>query len=624
MEQTYEVLVIGGGHAGVEAASASARRGARTLLLTDDYNKLGQMSCNPAVGGLAKGQLAREVDAMGGVIGRATEIAGIQFKTLNKSKGPAVQAPRAQCDRLAYSRAVRQLLERQENLTIKQDRAVKIIRKNNQVEGVKTISNIEYTTDNVVLCAGTFLRGKIFIGQQQRSGGRAGERATTRLAEDLDQIGLQCERLKTGTPPRIAGKTVDLDQFKRQEGDNPPPRFSYYHDCELKNLRPCWQGATNPRTHQIIRDNLDRSPLYGTGVIEGTGVRYCPSIEDKVIRFDHHDKHTVFLEPEGLKTEEFYANGVPTSLPVDTQLEFIQSIEGLEEAEITRWGYAIEYDFFQPTQLDSTLEVRKVDGLFFAGQINGTTGYEEAAAQGLVAGINAAGRALGVQEYIPARTNSYLGVLVDELVTKGTNEPFRMFTSRAEHRLKLRVDNAHYRLIPRAQKLGLINEDIQKKFTREKQERQDFENLLKTTKVKPGSEEEKLLSTVENKLQLDESQSLWHLLKRPEVDVTKLREAKIIAAPERERVLSHLGIEAKYEGYINRQEDKIAKVRRREEKKIPEGFNYDELTELSNESKEKLKEVVPRTLGQASRIPGIKPTDVQIIMVHLDQSDSKN
>jgi len=621
MDNLYDVIVIGGGHAGVEAAGAAARRGAKTLLLTDNYDLIGQMSCNPAVGGLAKGQLAREVDALGGIMGRATEIAGLQFKTLNKSKGPAVQSPRAQCDRNTYRQTVGRLLEEQPGLDLKQDRASAILRRNRTVRGVKTISNIEYKCNSVVLCAGTFLRGKIFIGPHQQSGGRAGEKAVSKLAEDLEELNLETGRLKTGTPPRLDGNSVNLDSFRRQEGDEPPPRFSYYHRREIENKLPCWQGATNPTTHRIIKENLDRSPLYGTGVIEGTGVRYCPSIEDKIVRFDHHDAHTVFLEPEGLKTTELYANGIPTSLPVDVQLDFIHSIEGLEEARITRWGYAIEYDFFQPTQLDSTLEVRKTNGLFFAGQINGTTGYEEAAAQGLIGGINAAGRALDKQEFIPARTNSYIGVLIDELVTKGTSEPFRMFTSRAEHRLKLRVDNAHYRLVPTAHRLGLINRPTWQLFKKEKEQRDQLEKLLRTKKINPGSTEEKELNRRKEKLNLDQAQSLWQLLKRPEIEITDFLQAGVIDPPEQNRVLAHLGIEAKYEGYINRQENKIKKARQKEEKKIPPEFNYEKLTELSNESKEKLKEVRPRTLGQASRIPGIKPTDIQILLVHLGQPD---
>ncbi len=621
MDRAYDVIVIGGGHAGVEACAASARRGANTLLLTDNYDRIGQMSCNPAVGGLAKGQLAREVDAMGGIMGRATEIAGLQFKTLNKSKGPAVQSPRAQCDRATYRQTVGKLLEKQPDLEIKQDRAVRILRDGDKITGVKTISNMEYEGEAVVLCAGTFLRGKIFIGDHQQPGGRSGERAAEKLAADLDKLPLQKGRLKTGTPPRLAGGSVDLKSFRRQEGDEPPPRFSYYHDCQLQNKRPCWQGATNSRTHEIIRDNLDRSPLYGTGVIEGTGVRYCPSIEDKIIRFDHHDSHTVFLEPEGLQTNELYANGIPTSLPADVQLEFLHSIEGLEEARVTRWGYAIEYDFFQPTQLDSTLEVREAEGLFFAGQINGTTGYEEAAGQGLVAGINAAGKALDQEEYIPSRTNSYLGVLVDDLVTKGTQEPFRMFTSRAEHRLKLRVDNAHFRLLPTARRLGLIDDRTWKQFKEENSRREELQSLLKERTISPGSEAENRLDEEGCELELQEGKTLWKLLKRPEVEVDDLLAAGVIDAPDRKRILNHLGIEAKYEGYIKRQESKIQKLQKKEEKKIPADFSYEELSELSNESKEKLKEVMPRTLAQAGRIPGIKPTDVQILMVHLEGSN---
>ncbi len=618
----YDVIVIGGGHAGVEAAAASARRGIPTVLLTDSYDSLGMMSCNPAVGGLSKGQIALEVDALGGLIGRATERAGIQFKTLNKSKGPAVQAPRAQCDRQLYHRAIRNLLEEQANLTIKEDRVCELLTEAGSICGVETVSRIQYLARAVVVCAGTFLDGKIYIGLENYPGGRRGDPAANRLAESLRNKGLQTARLKTGTPPRIDGKSVNFEQLTRQEGEEPPPGFSFYSDDGPKNLRPCWLTSTNPRTHEIIRGGLDRSPLYGTEEIEGTGVRYCPSIEDKVLKFEERDSHTVFLEPEGLETTEFYANGIPTSLPPDVQLDFVHSIAGLEEARLTRWGYAIEYDFFQPTQLNTSLETRQVAGLFLAGQVNGTTGYEEAAGQGLMAGINAAGKILEKEPFILDRTEAYIGVLIDDLVTQGTTEPYRMFTSRAEHRLRLRCDNAHYRLTPRANELNLISESTWDKFQAEQNTRATYLEKFKSTRVKPNSAELKALNkALEEPLELTESRSIWALLKRPEIKLEAILEADLVTPPEPPRVGQHLAIEAKYEGYIKRQEDKVEKTRRMEARKIPADFSYQELAELSNESVEKLQAVRPDTLGQAGRISGIKPTDVQIIMAHLDSPD---
>ncbi len=621
--EDYDVVVVGGGHAGVEAAAAAARNGVETILLTDDYSALGKMSCNPAVGGLSKGQIVLEIDALGGLMGAATEKTGIQFKMLNKSKGAAVQSPRAQCDRKLYQRCIQQKVENIDHLSVSEDRVIDLFVKNDTITGVKTVSGVEYRADSVVLATGTFLNGKIFIGLQNYPGGRRGEPASSRLAERLKEFGFKTARLKTGTPPRLDGRTVDLNRLREQSGDVPPPFFSYYRQSQRRNQRPCWLTETNPRTHDIIRSGLDRSPLYGTEEIEGHGVRYCPSIEDKIVRFPDRDSHNIFLEPEGLQTKEIYANGMPTSLPVDVQVDLIRSIDGLEEAFITRWGYAIEYDYIQPTQLHATLETQDIDGLFLAGQINGTTGYEEAAGQGLVAGVNAAARSKGEEDFVLQRTEAYIGVLIDDLVTKGTNEPYRMFTSRAEHRLQLRYDNAHYRLLPRAAARGLVSRETIKAFEREQAQRDERADQLDKKRVSPGSEAEKKLSkAINEQLDLDEGKALSELLKRPEVDVQKLQEAGLIELDLNQRVLEHLGVEIKYEGYIKRQQRQVQKQRRLEEKKIPTGFSYDKLSELSNESIEKLSRVRPDTVGQAERIPGIKPTDVQIIMAHLKGSGS--
>jgi tRNA uridine 5-carboxymethylaminomethyl modification enzyme len=617
----YDVIVIGAGHSGIEAATAAARRGVSTVMFTTDYDNIGQMSCNPAVGGLAKGQIALEVDALGGVMGRATEEAGIQFRTLNKSKGPAVQAPRAQCDRALYKQATKSLVEQQKNLTVKQDKVDEVLTDDSSVTGVRTASDVTYQATKVVVCTGTFLRGQIHLGENDRTGGRSGEAATTKLAESLERFGFEHGRLKTGTPPRIDGQSVNYEVMDEQDGETPVPRFSFFKDEPPENHKPCWITSTDEATHQVIRDNLYRSPIYGTGVIDGTGVRYCPSIEDKIVKFEDQDSHTIFLEPEGLNTTELYVNGLSTSLPPDVQQEMVRRVDGLENAQITRWGYAIEYDFYQPTQLNATLETRKVPGLFFAGQINGTTGYEEAAGQGIIAGINAANQVLNEEPFTLDRTQAYIGVLIDDLVTQGTQEPYRMFTSRAEHRLCLRKDNAHYRLTPLARDLDLIDDSDWEKFVAERDAKDQFQELVEETRIKPGSEEEEQLDeSMEEELSISETDSLYNLLKRPEVTVDALIDAGLVETPSPERVAEQVGIAIKYEGYIRRQEGKIEKARRMEAKRIPDDIEYEQLPELSNESIEKLNRVRPETLGQASRISGVKPSDIQIIMMHLERS----
>ncbi|MFB6356114.1 MAG: tRNA uridine-5-carboxymethylaminomethyl(34) synthesis enzyme MnmG, partial [bacterium] len=493
------------------------------------------------------------------------------------------------------------------------------------VNGIITHNDIKYTAEAVVVCTGTFLNGRIHRGTNQETGGRSGDSATTKLAESLASFDFERGRLKTGTPPRVHGETVNFDAFEEQPGEQPPPFFSFFSEVEPTNQRSCWHSQTHEGTHDIIRDYLDRSPIYGTGVIDGTGVRYCPSVEDKVVQFEDKDSHQIILEPEGLHTGELYVNGLSTSLPPEAQQQMVRSIPGMEEAEISRWGYAIEYDFYQPTQLDSTLETRAVDGLYFAGQINGTTGYEEAAGQGIVAGINAGSDVLGKDPFILERTDAYTGVLVDDLVTQGTQEPYRMFTSRAEHRLCLRCDNAHYRLTPMARERGLISDSDWQQFSRERDAREEFRSQLEETRVKPGSDTEQDLEEQmdDDDLNLSETSDLDQLLKRPELDVDHVLEAGLICDTEPSRVADHVGIQIKYKGYIKRQQSKIEKARRMESKKLPDDLNYSEIDELSNESIEKLRNVRPSTLGQAKRISGIKPSDIQVLMVYVSDPSAR-
>lgn len=618
----FDVIIIGGGHAGTEAALAAARTGAQTLLLTQSIETLGQMSCNPAVGGIGKGHLVKEVDALGGIMARAIDHAGIHFRILNASKGPAVRATRGQADRALYKQFIRNALENQPKLMLFQQVVSDLLVESGTVVGVETQMGLQFRAKSVVLTAGTFLGGRIHIGLQNYTGGRAGDAASIALAERLRELPFKVARLKTGTPPRIDGRTIDFSKLEQQHGDTPVPVFSFMGKAsDHPQQIPCYITRTNEQTHDIIRGGLDRSPMYA-GEIEGVGPRYCPSIEDKVVRFAERTSHQIFIEPEGLNTNEYYPNGISTSLPFDVQYQFVRSMQGFEQAEIVRPGYAIEYDFFDPRDLKTSLETKYMPGLFFAGQINGTTGYEEAAAQGLIAGLNAACKAQDKESWCPGRDEAYIGVMIDDLIASGTIEPYRMFTSRAEYRLLLREDNADLRLTEKGRELGLVS-DAQWQFFNEKQANvTNLQQQLKAKWIRKASPEAEQVAEIWGK-PLSKEANLMDLLSRPEVDVIQLMQ--FLDAPDAQnttgQVAQQVEIQAKYAGYIERQQQDIDKAKRYDHLRIPEDLDFNLVKGLSNEAREKFNAQRPETLGLASRIPGITPAAISLLLIYMKKKN---
>lgn len=618
--EEYDVIVVGAGHAGSEAAAASANMGKKTLLVTMNLQNIAQMSCNPAMGGIAKGQILREIDALGGYSGMVSDSSAIQFKMLNKSKGPAMWSPRVQSDRMMFSEHWRNLLEKTENLDFYQEMVSGIVVENNKIKGVKTSLGLTIKAKSVVLTNGTFLNGLIHIGDKNFGGGRAGERASTGITAELIELGFEAGRMKTGTPPRVDGRSLDFSKMTEQPGDDKPGSFSYLQNThKLDKQRSCWMTYTSPEVHDLLREGFDRSPMFN-GRIQSIGPRYCPSIEDKIDRFADKDRHQMFIEPEGWKTVEYYVNGFSTSLPEDVQFKALRSVAGFENVKFFRPGYAIEYDYFPPTQLKHTLETKLVDGLYFAGQINGTTGYEEAASQGLMAGINAALKIDEKEEFILSRSEAYIGVLIDDLITKGTEEPYRMFTSRAEYRTLLRQDNADIRLTAKSHDLGLASDERMKRLEEKESKSKNFVDFFKNTSV--TTEEINPILEAKKSSTVNQQGKLFKIFARPNIemkDMLKLKSVKAYAQENEidEEILEQVEIQVKYAGYIEKEKQNADKLHRLENVRIPDNFDYNQLKSMSYEAREKLGKIQPRTVSQASRVSGVNPSDISVLLVHM-------
>ncbi|PRX51585.1 tRNA uridine-5-carboxymethylaminomethyl(34) synthesis enzyme MnmG [Salegentibacter salegens] len=619
-ESEYDVIVVGGGHAGSEAAAAAANMGSKTLLVTMNLQNIAQMSCNPAMGGIAKGQILREIDAMGGYSGLVSDTSAIQFKMLNKSKGPAMWSPRVQSDRMMFAEHWRLRLEQTPNLDFYQEMVAGLILEGNELKGVRTSLGLEIRAKSVVLTNGTFLNGLIHIGDKNFGGGRAGERAATGITKDLVDAGFESGRMKTGTPPRVDGRSLDYSKMVEQPGDEIPSKFSFLDETQpLKKQRSCYMTYTSPEVHEILKDGFERSPMFN-GRIQSIGPRYCPSIEDKINRFADKDRHQLFVEPEGWKTVEVYVNGFSTSLPEDVQFKALKSVAGFENVKFFRPGYAIEYDYFPPTQLKHTLETKLVDGLYFAGQINGTTGYEEAACQGLMAGINAALKVQEKEEFIIKRNEAYIGVLIDDLITKGTEEPYRMFTSRAEYRTLLRQDNADFRLTERSYKLGLASEERMRKMEEKKEKSSGFVNFLKNKSV--SHEDANPILEANNSSPMKQSDKIFKIFSRPNITMDDVRNFPGVEDYIQENnlnteILEQTEIQVKYSGYIAKEKNNADKLNRLEDVKIPNDFDYSKIKSMSFEAREKLNKIQPTSISQASRISGVSPNDISVLLVYM-------